>query len=102
MHPIILQIPQGTSHSGVGLSPPLTPSPPPGSALLGGAGGTEEGKNERNKGEALAHFPISHMRPQDRDELNIKPLFMCVCFITAGPITKLFAGGEEESGGHVL
>ena len=25
-----------------------------------------------------------------------------VCFITAGPITKLFAGGEEESGGHVL
>jgi hypothetical protein len=22
-------------------------------------------------------------------------------FITAGPITKLFAGGEEESGGHV-
>jgi len=27
----------------------------------------------------------------------------CVCvFITAGPITKLFAGGEEESGGHVL
>ena len=25
----------------------------------------------------------------------------CV-FITAGPITKLFAGGEEESGGHVL
>ncbi len=27
---------------------------------------------------------------------------VCVCFITAGPITKLFAGGEEESGGHVL
>ena len=27
---------------------------------------------------------------------------MCVCFITAGPITKLFAWGEEESGGHVL
>jgi len=26
---------------------------------------------------------------------------MCV-FITAGPSTKLFAGGEEESGGHVL
>ena len=24
----------------------------------------------------------------------------CVCFITAGPITKLFAWGEEESGGH--
>jgi hypothetical protein len=29
--------------------------------------------------------------------------FQCVCvFITAGPITKLFVGGEEESGGHVL
>jgi hypothetical protein len=27
---------------------------------------------------------------------------LCVCFITAGPITKLFAWGEEESGGHVL
>jgi hypothetical protein len=27
---------------------------------------------------------------------------VCVCFITAGPITKLFAWGEEESGGHVL
>jgi hypothetical protein len=26
---------------------------------------------------------------------------LCV-FITGGPITKLFAGGEEESGGHVL
>ena len=25
-----------------------------------------------------------------------------VCFITAGPITKLFAWGEEDSGGHVL
>ena len=25
-----------------------------------------------------------------------------VCFITAGPITKVFAWGEEESGGHVL
>jgi len=25
-----------------------------------------------------------------------------VCFIAAGPITKLCAWGEEESGGHVL
>ena len=29
-------------------------------------------------------------------------LCVCVCFITAGPITKLCAWGEEESGGHVL
>jgi hypothetical protein len=27
---------------------------------------------------------------------------LSVCFITAGPITKLCAWGEEESGGHVL
>jgi hypothetical protein len=27
---------------------------------------------------------------------------VCLCFITAGPITKLFAWGGEESGGHVL
>ncbi len=27
---------------------------------------------------------------------------VCVCFITAGPITKLCAWGEEESGAHVL
>ena len=27
---------------------------------------------------------------------------MCVCFISAGPITKLFAWGGEDSGGHVL
>ena len=31
-----------------------------------------------------------------------KPLVCKRVFITAGPITKLFAGGEEESGGHVL
>jgi len=29
-------------------------------------------------------------------------LSVCVCFIAAGPITKLFAWGGEESGGHVL
>ena len=28
--------------------------------------------------------------------------FIVCVFITAGPITKLFAGGEEESGGHAL
>jgi hypothetical protein len=31
-----------------------------------------------------------------------RPVWMSVCFITAGPITKLCAWGEEESGGHVL
>ncbi len=31
-----------------------------------------------------------------------RPECVCVCFITAGPITKLCAWGEEESGGHVL
>ena len=27
---------------------------------------------------------------------------VCVCFITAGPITKLCAWGVVDSGGHVL
>jgi len=62
----------GSTTGPMGFPPPLGP---PGSALLGGAGGTEEGKNERIKGKALTHLPISHMRPQDREELNIKPFF---------------------------
>jgi hypothetical protein len=31
----------------------------------------------------------------------LKPVIVCV-FITAVPITKLFAWGERDSGGHVL
>ena len=35
--------------------------------------------------------------------LLLQDLVPCgVCFITAGPITKLFVWGGEESGGHVL
>ncbi len=34
--------------------------------------------------------------------INHRGSFGCVCFITAGPIAKLCAWGEEESGGHVL
>ncbi len=71
-HPPTKELPS-IDYDDQGLSPPLTPPAPPGSALLGGAGGTEEGKNERNKGETLDHFPISQMRPQNREELNIKP-----------------------------
>jgi hypothetical protein len=33
---------------------------------------------------------------------SVCSLCSSVCFITAGPITKLCALGEEESGGHVL
>jgi hypothetical protein len=36
------------------------------------------------------------------ERLCERSVCLCVCFITAGPITKLFAWGEEESGGHVL
>ncbi len=39
-------------------------------------------------------------RTSDAGEREIVKL--CVCFITAGPIIKLCAWGEEESGGHVL
>jgi hypothetical protein len=37
----------------------------------------------------------------DHAEACVDESDVCV-FITAGPSTKLFAGGEEESGGHVL
>ena len=42
-------------------------------------------------------------RAEQRPEHTHHPVEDCVLcvFITAGPITKLFAGGEE-SGGHVL
>jgi len=33
---------------------------------------------------------------------GVPPLLLRCVFITAGPITKLCAWGEEESGGHVL
>jgi hypothetical protein len=34
---------------------------------------------------------------------SVKSADLSVCvFITAGPITKLCAWGEEDSGGHVL
>jgi hypothetical protein len=46
-----------------------------------------------------AHRRINSYRQQYADNQNIS---LCVCFITAGPITKLCAWGEEESGGHVL
>jgi hypothetical protein len=39
---------------------------------------------------------VCHLRPQGSGQ------WIRVCFITAGPITKLCAWGEEESGGHVL
>ena len=36
-----------------------------------------------------------------RSEYKFLDCIQDVCvFITAGPITKLFAGGEEESGAH--
>ena len=46
-----------------------------------------------------------HREQQKRDREYVQlesPPFPCVCFITAGPITKLCAWREEESGGHVL
>jgi hypothetical protein len=50
-------------------------------------GGGGEGKCERERAlERLRYYSLN----------------LCVCFITAGPITKLCAWGEEESGGHVL
>ena len=45
------------------------------------------------------HLPLRTTSPRG---LWLAYPLRCVCFITAGPITKLCAWGEEESGGHVL
>ncbi len=56
-------------------------------------GGGEEGERERERaGEVCVFYYCRTYYKAGR----------CVCFITAGPITKLCAWGEEESGGHVL
>jgi hypothetical protein len=34
--------------------------------------------------------------------MAVRVYYCSVCFITAAPITKLFAWGGEDSGGHVL
>ena len=58
----------------------------------------------RRLGDAIDPFQLANgfeavigYECQDR----LSAAAVCV-FITAGPITKMFAGGEEESGGHVL
>ena len=42
------------------------------------------------------------MKPKVASKAIPLETLACVCYITAGPITKLFAWGGEESGGHVL
>ena len=42
---------------------------------------------------------------EGEERVNLEPVCVkpvCVCFITAGPIIKLCAGGEGDSEGHVL
>ena len=53
---------------------------------------------------ASAHDNRADARAKEHAGANLKVFDqMCVCvFITAGPITKLFAWGEGDSGGHVL
>ncbi len=59
--------------------------------LLGGLGGTPSRRRQHKHSPRTSSLSAeSHRAAQ------------CVCFITAGPITKLCAWGEEESGGHVL
>ncbi len=55
-------------------------------------GGTRSKGGDRSNGKGREHVHGTCMREEG----------VCVCFITAGPITKLCAWGEEESGGHVL
>ena len=53
---------------------------------------------------ASGHENRADARAKEHAGANLKVFDqMCVCvFITAGPITKLFAWGEGDSGGHVL
>jgi hypothetical protein len=54
--------------------------------------------------QAAPHYRQNPHPPTSGFEYAVRSLLfgLCVCFITAGPITKLFAWGGEESGGHVL
>jgi hypothetical protein len=77
------------------VNPIPNPDPNPNSTRSAvSPGGETEGKK---RAKALA--PGVSLLPRSREGLT--PLRR-VCFITAGPITKLFAWGEEESGGQVL
>jgi hypothetical protein len=72
-----------------------------------GLRGEEEGGGVRSGPGAARTIPLFHTisaRPpkQPRMVRTFLKVHTCVCFITAGPLTKLFAWGEEESGGHVL
>jgi hypothetical protein len=79
-------------------------------AVRGGGGGWrgEDMCYERLRAEASVNYrsvcPSRTHRGKEpgRSESGPGWVFECVCFITAGPITKLFAWREEESGGHVL
>ena len=65
-----------------------------------GRGGREEREREREGrrgGGERGEMGKEKERGKER-----RGVISCVCFITAGPITKLFAWGGEESGGHVL
>ncbi len=44
----------------------------------------------------------THQLLQARNRLHTPRVGQVCVFITAGPITKLFAWGEGDSGGHVL
>ena len=37
-----------------------------------------------------------------RSSISVSGVWDVCVFVTAGPTTKMFSGGEEESGGHVL
>ena len=67
-----------------------------------------ERESERGR-EGARESETDRQRERERErerqsppETAIKRFSVSVCFITAGPITKLCAWGEEESGGHVL
>jgi len=60
-----------------------------------------DGNANDDKGSPRLHPPAPRKHPRVRTLFNHCPECVCV-FITVVPITKLFAWGEGDSGGHVL
>jgi hypothetical protein len=64
----------------------------------------KEEQVDRGRGSSLLSLSRARalsLSTRRHEGVRLEGAGLCV-FITAGPVTKLFAGGEEESGGHVL
>jgi hypothetical protein len=78
---------------------PISLPPPPVDKWREEEGGRRGRGNEREGGGGGERGEMGKEKERGKERRGV---ISCVCFITAGPITKLFAWGGEESGGHVL